>query len=112
MREVYSLEQAKDQIEPNQVKPIQSLPPLPHRSKRVLCFPERYLGTISEKVEKIFLIGNGVHGDDPKIDNEMISDINFEKWLEATKSEIDSMHSNQVWILVDPPKGIVAIGCK
>ena len=28
------------------------------------------------------------------------------------KSEIDSMHSNQVWTLVDPPEGIVIIGCK
>ena len=28
------------------------------------------------------------------------------------KSKIDSMHSNQVWILVDPPKSIVSIGCK
>ena len=28
------------------------------------------------------------------------------------KSEIDSMHSNQVWTLVDPPEGIVSIGCK
>ena len=28
------------------------------------------------------------------------------------RSEIDSMHSNQVWTLVDPPKGIIPIGCK
>ena len=32
--------------------------------------------------------------------------------MEAMKSEIDSMHSNQVWSLVDPPKSIVPIGCK
>ena len=28
------------------------------------------------------------------------------------KSEIDSIHSNQVWILMDPPESIVPIGCK
>ena len=28
------------------------------------------------------------------------------------KSEIDTMHSNQVWILVDPFDGIVPSGCK
>ena len=28
------------------------------------------------------------------------------------KSKIDSMHSNEIWILVDPPEGIVPIGCK
>ena len=26
--------------------------------------------------------------------------------------EIDSMHSNQIWTLVDPPEGIVPIRCK
>ena len=28
------------------------------------------------------------------------------------KSEMDSMNINHVWTLVDPPKGIVPIGCK
>ena len=60
----------------------------------------------------MFLVGNGAHGDDPKTYNEAISDIDSEKWLEAMQSEIDSMHSNQVWTLVDPPEGIVPIGCK
>ena len=64
------------------------------------------------KVEKIFLVGNGAHGDDPKTYNEAISDIDSEKWLEAMQSEIDSMHSNQVWTLVDPPEDIVPIGFK
>ncbi|KAG1362315.1 putative Polyprotein [Cocos nucifera] len=77
-------------MKPNQVEPIQSLPP-PRRSERVFRPPERYLGTISEEV-----VGNGVLGNDPKIYNEAISNIDFEKWLEAMKSEIDSMHSNQV----------------
>ena len=83
-------------MESNQVKPIHTLPPPSHRSKRIFHSLERYLGTISEKIEKIFLVGNGVHGDNPKIYNETISNIDSEKWLEAIKSEIDSMHSNQV----------------
>ena len=87
-------QRAKDQMEPNQVKPNHTLPPPPHRLKKIFCPPERYLGTISEDVEKMFLIGNGVHGDDPKIYDEMISNIDSEKWLEAMKLEIDSMHSN------------------
>ena len=60
----------------------------------------------------MFLIGNGIYGDDPKTYNEAISDIDSEKWLEAIKSKIDSMHSNQVWTLVDPAKDIIPIGCK
>ena len=99
-------------MESNQVEPIQSPPPSPHRLERIFHPPERYLGTILEEVEKIFLIGNGVHGVDPKTYNKTISDIDFEIWLEAMKSEIDLMHSNQVWTLVDPLEGIVSIGCK
>ena len=60
----------------------------------------------------MFLMKNGAHGDDHKTYDEAISDIDSEKWLEAMRSEIDSMHSNQVWTLVDPPEGIVLIGCK
>ena len=30
----------------------------------------------------------------------------------AMKLEIDSMYTNQVWTLIDPPKEIKPIGCK
>ena len=99
-------------MEPNQIEPVQSLPHPPHRSERIFHPPERYLGTILEDVEKIFLMKNGVHDDDPKTYDETILDIDSKKWLEAMKSEINSMCSNQVWTLVDPSEGIVPIGCK
>ena len=35
----------------------------------------------------------------------------FEKWLGAIKSEIQSMYDNQLWTLIDPPKGLKTIGC-
>ena len=44
--------------------------------------------------------------------NKMMSDIDSEKWLDAMKLEIDSIHSNQVWTLVDPPEEFIFIGCK
>ena len=47
---------------------------------------------------------------DLKIYDEAMLDIDSEKWKEAMKSKIDSMHSNQVWTLVDPSEGIVPIG--
>ena len=34
--------------------------------------------------------------DDPKIYDEAMSDIDFEKWLEAMSSNIDSMLTNQI----------------
>ena len=51
---------------------------------------------LKEDVEKAFLMGDGGHGDDPSTFEETISDINFEKWLDAMKLEIDLMHLNQV----------------
>jgi hypothetical protein len=35
-----------------------------------------------------------------------------ERWLEAMRSEIESMRDNRVWNLVDPPDGVRAIECK
>ena len=49
---------------------------------------------LTEKVKKIFLIEDRGHGDDPNTFDEVMSDINLKKWLDAMKSEIDSMHSH------------------
>ena len=57
---------------------------------------------LTKDVQKIFLVGDKSYGDDLKIYDETMSDIDFEKWLSTIKSKIISMHSNQVWILVDP----------
>jgi hypothetical protein len=43
---------------------------------------------------------------------EQISKINFDKWLRAMKSKMDFTYINQVWILIDPSKGIKPIVCK
>ena len=49
---------------------------------------------LTEEVKKIFLIKNRDHNDDPNIFNKAMFDINFEKWLDTMKSEIDSLYSN------------------
>ncbi|KAK4397545.1 Retrovirus-related Pol polyprotein from transposon TNT 1-94 [Sesamum angolense] len=41
-----------------------------------------------------------------------ISDIDSDKWLEFMKYKMDSMGSNQVRTLVDPPKDVRPVGCK
>ncbi|KAL2247900.1 UNVERIFIED_CONTAM: Retrovirus-related Pol polyprotein from transposon TNT 1-94 [Sesamum indicum] len=43
---------------------------------------------------------------------EAMLDIDSEKWLEAMKSKMDSIDSNQIWTLVDPPNGVKPLGCK
>ena len=70
------------------------------------------MSMLMEEVKEIFFIKDRGHTDDPNTFDEMMPDIDFEKWLDAMKLEIDSMHSNQVWTLVDPPEGIVPIGYK
>ena len=34
------------------------------------------------------------------------------KWINAMKDELNSMDQNQVWELVDLPKGCKRVGCK
>ena len=67
---------------------------------------------LMEKVKKIFWMEDKDHGDDLNTFHEVMSNIDFEKQLDAMKSEIDSIYSNQVQTLVDPSEGIVSIGCK
>ncbi|KAL0409781.1 UNVERIFIED_CONTAM: Retrovirus-related Pol polyprotein from transposon RE2 [Sesamum radiatum] len=76
--------------------------PILRRSTRVSHQPERYG----------FLGLTGQLDNDPKTYGEAMSDIDSEKWIEAMKSEMDSMSSNKVWTLVDPPKGVKPVGCK
>ena len=59
------------------------------------------------------------HGDvllmdqnEPTTYQEAIKGPDSEKWLEAMRSEMESMYTNQVWTLVDPPDGVKLIECK
>ncbi|KAK4406272.1 Retrovirus-related Pol polyprotein from transposon TNT 1-94 [Sesamum angolense] len=76
--------------------------PVLHGLARVPQPPERYG----------FLVVIGQLDNDPKTYGKAMSDIDLEKWLEAIKSKMNSMSSNQVWTLVDRLKGVKAIGCK
>ena len=50
--------------------------------------------------------------DEPTSYQEAVQGPDSEKWLEAMRSEMESMYTNQVWTLVDPPEEIKPIGCK
>ncbi|KAK8593591.1 hypothetical protein V6N12_045668 [Hibiscus sabdariffa] len=77
------------------------------RSTRELHEPERY-GFLVTSHGDIILVDQ----DEPKTYQEAVSSLDSEKWLEAMRSEMDSMSNNQVWTLVEPPEGIKPIGCK
>ncbi len=94
------------------IEPVHTVPPPRRKSSMISHPPKRYLGMLTEDVEEVFLMGDRDQGKDPNTYNEAMLDIDSERRLEAMKSEKDSMHSNQVWPLVDPPEGIVPIGCK
>ena len=79
----------------------------PRRSGRVRKEPERYGFLISPYVDV-----NLIEENEPTTYEEAILDVNSDKWLEAMKSEIDSMYANQVWTLVKAPEGVKPIGCK
>ena len=53
-----------------------------------------------------------VDQDEPTTYHEAMMSLDYEKWLQAMKSEMQSMYYNQVWNLVDPPEGAKVIGCK
>ncbi|KAL4386777.1 hypothetical protein GQ457_09G018300 [Hibiscus cannabinus] len=69
--------------------------------------PERYGFLVTTHGDVIL-----VDQDEPKTYQEVVASTDSEKWLEAMRSEMDSMSENQVWTLVEQPEGIKPIGCK
>ena len=53
-----------------------------------------------------------IENDKPATYEESLNSLKSDQWLKAMESEMDSMYTNQVWTLVDPPEGIKPIGCK
>ncbi|PNX91167.1 putative retrotransposon Ty1-copia subclass protein [Trifolium pratense] len=79
----------------------------PRRSNRIRLEPERYGFLISEEGDVLLM-----DQDEPVTYQEAVTGPESAKWLEAMKSEMDSMYTNQVWNLVEAPEGINPIGCK
>jgi hypothetical protein len=63
----------------------------PRRSSTLHALPERY-------GDEVLLLGN----DEPATYKEAMMGPDSVKWLNAMKSEIESMYKNQVWTLVYP----------
>ncbi|KAL0463269.1 UNVERIFIED_CONTAM: Secreted RxLR effector protein [Sesamum latifolium] len=89
-------------IEESNEEPHTDGVPVLRRSTRESRVPERYgFVGLTSQLEN-----------DPKTYGEVMSDIDSDEWPEAMKSKIDSMGSNQIWTLVEPPKGARPVGCK
>ena len=77
------------------------------RTSRIRSILERYGFLISEQKDVLI-----IENDEPTTFEESLNSSEFDQWLKAMMSDMDSMYMNQVWTLVDPPKGIKPIGCK
>ena len=53
-----------------------------------------------------------IKDDEPTVYEEYLNSLEYDKWLIAMKSKMDSIYENKVWTLVDPPEGLKPIGCK
>ena len=73
----------------------------PRRSSRVRSAPEWY----SNPVLEVMLLDH----DEPTNYEEAMMSPDSNRWLEAMKSEIESMYENKVWTLVDLPDDRQAI---
>src|SRR3954463_8867804 len=76
-------------------------PFMPRRSSRVRQATEFY----GQLVNAIL----ADESDEPTSYKEAMEEPESEKWLEAMKSEIDSMYTNKVWNLVDIPEDRKAV---
>ena len=77
------------------------------RTSRIRSILDRYGFLISEQKDVLF-----VENDEPATYEESLNSSESDQWLKTMKLEMDSMYTNQVWTLVDPPEGIEPIGCK
>lgn len=104
---VPTVQQDEPQVTAQRVTNVTPQPIVPRRSGRVVIQPDRYmfLGESSDFVPE-------EQDYDPCTYNEALQDKDAESWQKAMISEIESMDSNQVWELVEPPIGVKAIGCK
>ena len=77
---------------------------VPHRSGRIVRPPIRFIG-FGETYEAIPKEAEF----DPYTYEEAMNDIDAHHWVQAMKSELNSMYSNQVWGLVKAPNSIKPI---
>ncbi|KAJ9554596.1 hypothetical protein OSB04_018641 [Centaurea solstitialis] len=93
------------------VEPVDKSLPL-RRSTRVSRPPEFYGLHITAEGDTLISDNTLVNLDEPASYKEAMEDPEAAKWKEAMDSEIQSMHDNQVWILVDQIPNRKTIGRK
>jgi hypothetical protein len=80
--------------------------PTPCRSIMARRATETFTLLTTEQCDKLLF-----NNDEPMTYTEAMMRPDSEKWLRVVESEIESMHDNQVWNLVDPIDGVRPISC-
>ena len=83
---------------------------MPRRSGRVVREPERY--GMYNAFGRTYTTVIDEFDDDPASYSKAMASSVVNLWQKDMDAEIQSMYSNGVWTLVDPPEGIKPIGCK
>jgi len=114
--EIFELDEVQEpqtEVETNENVPSSSnavvVPIQPRRTGRISHQPDRYVGLIEEDGSLDVLL---LESDEPTTYKAAISSPNSTQWQEAMKSEMDSMHENQVWDLVDLTEEMRPLQCK
>ena len=87
--------QQKDEMNYDQPEPIpikNVITPNPKRTSRVSHSPERY--NFLYDMQELHVHKESIHIDDPTTYKEALYDKNSSRWLEAMRTEMDSMYVN------------------
>nr|KYP41883.1 Retrovirus-related Pol polyprotein from transposon TNT 1-94 [Cajanus cajan] len=95
------------QIHIEQAQKPQEVPLRRSTRERRSEIPDDYIVFLQEHED-----GIGLTKDDPINFCQAMPNSNSQKWIDAMKDEIKSIQDNDVWDLVELPKGVKRIGCK
>jgi len=113
LNEIQEVQEPQTEVETQENVPSSSssviVPIQPRRSGRASHQPDRYVGLIEEDGSLDILL---MESDEPATYKAAISSPNSTQWQEAMKSEMDSMHENQVWDLVNLTEEMRPLQCK
>lgn len=96
LNDIHEHKKPNEQVEALPQQELQTPPTIVRRSSRISKVLEHY----SPSLYYVFYIDSG----EPKYFDEVMQGSSHIKW-EDTKEEIDSLHKNQTWSLVELPKG-------
>lgn len=53
-----------------------------------------------------------IEGNEPRSDTETVNSKQSQEWIAAMNEELSSLRKNDIWVLVDRPKGKKIVSCK